>query len=124
MIDAVEQQLLALREQYPSATLRVNPDGGHIVHVPDMALPPGWSLPSTDVWAVAPAGYPTVRPDCFFADPDLRLASGGEPASSGQQSLDGIARRWFSWHLSTWDPDHDGLLQYVRFCGRRLAEAR
>lgn len=124
MIDTIEGQIAAVRARYPDASITAQADGSQLVHLPSVLLPAGWSASSSGIWFLLPAGYPTVRPDCFYADADLRLASGAEPGSSSMQMVDGLARRWFSWHLTSWDEARDGLAQYVRFVERRLAEVR
>lgn len=120
----LDDQLATLRARYPDVSVTLGADGGQRVHVPAVRLAAGWSLAVTDVWFVVPPGYPTVRPDCFYADADLKLAAGGEPASSAMQVPDGIPMRWFSWHLADWDGARDGLAQYVRFIERRLSQVR
>jgi len=124
VIAAPIAQLDGVRERYPGASVHPASDGGYRLHVPGIVLPPGWSLSETSIWVVVPPGFPNLRPDCFFADVGLRLASGVEPASSSIQPLDGTPLRWFSWHLSTWDGSRDGLVQYVRFVERRLSDVR
>lgn len=124
MIDTLADQLADVQERYPESLLTAGSGGGQCLYVPGVALPPGWSLTTTPVWFIVPPGYPSVRPDCFFADVQLRLASGAEPMNSSIQPLDGLPLRWFSWHLSNWDSAHDGLVQYLRFVERRLSEAR
>ncbi len=123
MIDPLADELALVQERYPEAGLE-EAGGGRRLFLPSVALPNGWNRRSTPVWVSIPQVYPNVRPDCFFAAPDLRLAAGGEPANSGVQALDGQVVRWFSWHPASWDPQHDGLLQYARFVERRFAEAR
>lgn len=124
MIDALDRQIHVVRSRYPDASIAAQPDGSQLVHVPSVPLPAGWSAWSTGIWFFLPAGYPTVRPDCFYADSELRLASGAEPGSSSVQMLSGTPRRWFSWHVTSWDETRDGLAQYVRFIERRLVEIR
>lgn len=124
MIDTLDSQIAAVRGRYPDASIAPQADGGQLVHLPSVSLPDGWSAAATGIWFVVPAGYPTVRPDCFYADAGLRLVSGGEPGNSSMQVVDNVARRWFSWHLTSWDEARDGLAQYVRFVERRLAEVR
>jgi hypothetical protein len=122
MIDTIEAQFATVRARYPEASMAAEADGSQLVHMPSVPLPAGWSAPSSGIWFVLPPGYPTVRPDCFYADADLRLASGADPGNSSMQAIGGQARRWFSWHLTSWDETRDGLMQYVRFIERRLAE--
>lgn len=102
------------------------PDGTALVTVPCVSLPPGWSQEVTSLRFLVPVGYPLGKPDCFWADETLRLRSGTLPQSANSQPLPhgqgtGV---WFSWHVSSWNPNRDSLLTYVRVIERRLAEAR
>ena len=63
-------------------------------------------------------------PDCFYADPGLRLAGGGMPTNSGLQPLAGQPLMWFSWHVASWNPARDTLLGYIRFIAERLRRAQ
>ena len=124
MIRTVEAELLGVRERFPDASLVTADDGSTRLELPVVTLPAGWSQAATGVSVLVPPGYPTNRPDCFFADASLRLASGQDPASSGIQPLDGAPRRWFSWHLESWNPLVDDLSRFVRFVERRLRDPR
>jgi hypothetical protein len=98
-------------------------NGSTLIRVPRLRLPPGWSKPSTDVWFVVPVGYPGAMPDCFWAEPDLRLADGAQPANSGQQAVGGTGPEvglWFSWHLQRWNPSTDAIVSYVHFIESRF----
>ena len=100
------------------------PGGLTAVIVPELPLPPGWSASETTVrWVLSP-GYPAAQPDCFFADVDLRLASGSLPANSGIQQLGTEQLLWFSWHVQSWRPGRDDLVTYLRFIERRFTDAR
>jgi hypothetical protein len=124
VIDTLAEELSAIRERFPDAELVGNPDGGYRLTLPHIRLPDGWSVVETSVVIIMPAGYPAVRPDCFYTDQNVRLASGAEPANSSIQPLDEKPRRWYSWHVSTWDSLHDDLAKYVRFVERRLSDPR
>ena len=89
-----------------------------------MRLCPGWNTQSTTVRVLVPVGFPHVKPDCFYADGALRLASGAEPASSNLPNIFDGQYRWFSWHVTTWDPVRGTLDQYLRVCESRLSQAR
>lgn len=99
------------------------PDGSSIVSSL-MTLPSGWNRTQTMVRFVLPIAFPSAPPDCFFADGDLRLASGQMPSNSGFQPLDGEQLLWFSWHLSTWSPATDNIDTYLRFIESRFRNAR
>lgn len=122
-MDPVQSQLGKLCEIFPDATLEKKPDGAYIVVVPNVALPDGWNKPITNVFFVAPVGYPVARPDCFWTDNDLALAHGGSPANSGQNQTYGLGdKRWFSYHLASWNPNEDDLLKYMRLIQTRLSQ--
>jgi hypothetical protein len=90
--------------------------------VPEVATGAGWNHEQVTLRLVVPSGYPHVQPDCFYTEPQPALATGAEPTNSSLQPLFGGQYRWFSWHLSAWDPASGSLDQYVRFCERRLKE--
>jgi hypothetical protein len=118
------QELARLTAVRPAASLDAQPDASLIVEVPDIALPGGWSLPTTTVRWVLTAGYPAAQPDCFYTDLELRLANGAMPMNSGVQTLQGRQLLWFSWHIQGWRPGRDDLLSYLRFTESRLADVR
>ena len=97
MSSPAEVQLAGVRALFPDASLTPLSSGGHELHLPSVSLPAGWSLSATGMWIVAPAGYPMVRPDCFFADEGLRLANGGEPTNSAIQIHEGSSADHISW---------------------------
>jgi Prokaryotic E2 family E len=105
-VTVIEQQLDQLRARYPEAEARSQTDGSYLIQVPQVELPAAkWNQAKTDVYFIAPAGYPVARPDCFWADFSLRLANGGLPQNSSPQPTPfGMNLLWFSWHLTTWNP--------------------
>ena len=125
-MNPVEKQFEVLKAYEPTATLEPLPDGLYIISIPNILLPNGWSKQSTQIKFIAPIGYPLARPDCFWADPDLRLANGNIPQNAQPNptppALNGYL--WFSWHLSTWNPNNDNLLTYVNVIKRRLNDPR
>lgn len=127
-MDVIELQFLAIKERdrFGAATLTRHGSGAAVVTVPDIELPPGWNKPRTTVYFIAPVGYPMAKPDCFWADPDLRLASGSMPASSGHNAGEGVppGSVWFSWHANTWNANKDTLLGYLGMIVGRLREVR
>ena len=119
-------QLDQLKTRYSGATATTRPDGTLLIVVPDIALPAGWNQPTTTARFLAPGGYPSARPDSFFADRALRLRGGAMPANASEQPLPGTGEVYllFSWHLSTWNPVADTLLTYVRVITDRLRRAQ
>lgn len=131
-MDVIGEQFAALKERdrYAGATLTRLPNGTAVVTIPNFPLPPaGWNRTSTTVYFVVPVGYPTARPDTFWTDGDLTLASGAEPQATNRNNdthglPDKRNLRWYSWHPSAWNPNRDNLLNYVGVIDRRLRDPR
>ena len=122
-MDLAAAEIAGVQERYPQA--RIEQEGAQrTLLVPGVRLPSGWSLAETTLVVIVPVGFPHVGPDCFFADGELRLASGAEPANSAMQPLQGRQYRWFSWHPASWVPGAGALGRYLRFCEARLREVR
>lgn len=122
----VQEQLAELRSAAgEAANWQERPEGSIWVEVPQVALPAGWNKPSCTIHFLAPIGYPQARPDCFYADSDLRLSSGGLPANANVQGApSGQVLLWFSYHVSQWDPQRDTLATYLNVCKQRLRDLR
>jgi hypothetical protein len=108
-----------------SRTPRYRPlaDGSTLVTAV-VPLPPGWNQTQATVQFLLPVAFPSAQPDCFYAEPQLRLANGAMPANAGLQPLEGEQRLWFSWHLAAWSPATDTVETYLRFVERRLRDVR
>jgi Prokaryotic E2 family E len=121
-IDLHVQRLLA---RVPEATAREVQGHGTLISIPGIALVAGWNKPVTHVHFLAPQGYPFAKPDCFWADQDLRLASGALPQNTQQGNpMPGLpqAGRWFSWHVDQWNASRDDLLSWLASIRARLAK--
>jgi hypothetical protein len=112
-------QLAQAAEAFPGTRATSMADGGYLVEVP-LDLPPGWNRTHAMVRFLVPVAFPVAQLDCFFADADLRLASGAMPANSGMQLVNGDNLLWFSWHLTSWDPLRDSLMSFIRFINERF----
>lgn len=101
-------------------------NGTTLIKLYDFVLPDGWTPATTNVYFLVPVGYPVARPDTFWTDPGLKLASGGPPVSTGQNQPPGIPPNllWFSWHPAAWNPNRDSLVNYVSMIRRRFEEKR
>lgn len=121
---ASPSEIERLVQARPGSGVTQQPDGSSLVHVPDVALPPGWTTHAAAVWWLLSPGYPSAQPDCFFADAELRLAGGAQPVNTGLQPLNGVPLLWFSWHLQFWRPGRDDLVSYLHFIERRFTDAR
>jgi Prokaryotic E2 family E len=126
VLGAAEAQLAVLQSAFPGALVEPLANALGVVTLPSVLLPAGWNRTKTFVRFVLPSGYPMARPDCFYADPGLRLAAGTLPTSSAVQPIPGLGQPllWFSWHLTGWNPAQDSLLSYARTVQRRLADPR
>ncbi|HZN72704.1 MAG TPA: E2/UBC family protein [Micromonosporaceae bacterium] len=123
-MDPLTRQLADVQKRYPGARFVTASDGQRLLLVPGVSLASGWNCQEATISILVPAGYPHVNPDCFYTDAGLRLASSAEPSNSCLQAVFGGHYRWFSWHVSGWDPATGTLDRYIRFCEARLREAR
>ena len=86
MTPIIESQLKLLQTDFPTASASVLPNGGHLIEVPNVQLPPGWSQKAVTVLFIVPPGYPAAQPDCFWVEVNgpgrLRLEGGGTPQNS------------------------------------------
>jgi len=125
-MDLVDQQIGELRATFGEVTLTRRNDGTATIEIQKFLLPDGWSARETGIIFIVPVGYPVARPDCFWANADLRLASGQAPANATPNTNHGgpDQRLWFSWHPSSWNPNADSLLTFANVIRRRFQELR
>lgn len=118
-----QQHFERLQARFPGATIVANGDGSFTVTVPHVRLGPGWSRDRVAVAFVVPAGYPLASPDCFWTEPDLRLAHGGVPQNTGQNPGPNIQPGWlwFSWHPSNWTANGSNMETYLNVIRRRFS---
>jgi hypothetical protein len=117
-----EQQLQGLTERFPGTEARPWPGALGLISIPRLCLPTGWNRSETPIWFAAPSGYPYANPDCFWADPELRLTDERVPQNAQVQQLDGVGPvLWFSWHLNgAWRPNKDTLNSWVAVIASRF----
>ncbi|WP_176478459.1 E2/UBC family protein [Mesorhizobium sp. WSM3876] len=116
-------QVQQLRERFGAADALPLAGGAILVTVPEVPLPVGWSKAASAIRFLAPAGYPFAALDCFWADPDLRLAGGGMPQNSAMNNIPETSEAglWFSWHLTSgWNPNRDTLCSWMNTILDRL----
>lgn len=114
-----------LIERWKDAVVSDVAGNGTIVTLPALALPQGWNKSSTSIRFLAPNGYPFAKPDCFWADEDLRLATGAMPQNANCSTPvpgSGASALWFSWHTDHWNPGRDDLLTWVASIKERLSK--
>jgi hypothetical protein len=120
-----QRQFEHLREVRPRATIEWRPDGTAFVTVPELELAAGkWNKRSTTVRFVVPLGYPAAKPDSFWVDPDVRLATGLMPQNTAINTSHGgpAPLLWFSWHTISWNPNSDSLKTYLSVIDKRLQQ--
>jgi|ERR1700676_1007969 len=121
---AAEVAVEAFAARHTGATSSPIAGGSFSVTVPGVALAPGWSKATTTIGFIVPTGFPMQRPDCFWADADLRLASGAMPSNTSFNAAFGFTGwLWFSYHPQDWDV-RCSLETYFHLIQARLAEAR
>lgn len=121
----VNEQFADVSRAFSGATLTPVGNGMHLVRIPKVPLPDGWSQSSTEIRFVVPNGYPYAAPDCFWADSSLRLRNGSMPQNTrvgqimpGQSDAQTL---WFSWHVNgTWNPSICDLMTYMKVIRRRF----
>ena len=103
------------------------PNGGVLVQVAGVKVE-GWNRPTADLLFVAPPGYPSGQPDCFWVEPsNFRIANGNTPQNANDGNpipgdvLPGRTTTWFSWHVQSWNPSRDTLTTYFKVILNRLA---
>lgn len=130
MIEEDIELLPRAEDGRPPAAERMS-NGGWLISVFGVKLPPGWSRTEADVLFVAPPGFPAAQPDCFWVSPSgFRLADGATPHASNDSNpipgdaAGGRSTTWFSWHLQGWNPNEDGIVRYFSVIMNRLRDVR
>ena len=131
MIEGQLRELAEFRRKEGGAepTTSPLPGGAVLIRVPAVSVT-GWNRPAVDLLFVAPPGYPSAQPDCFWVEPsDFRLANGTTPkASNDANPIPGEppgarSTTWFSWHVQSWNPSRDSLKTYFKVIMDRLKTA-
>lgn len=102
----VDDAVNAFTTRRPNAVVLQIADGSWGIQVPDVPIDAElWTKASTSVAFILPAAYPIQRPDCFWADLDLRLRNGQLPANANIQNPHPAfgPMLWFSYHPQSWD---------------------
>lgn len=126
---SVQDQFSSLIEVFPDSRM-TNENGCHLVIIPFVTLPKGWSASETHIRFVVPNGYPYASPDCFWADQSLRLENGQMPQNTqiGQvvPEQPDAQTLWFSWHVTNgaWNAATCDLLTYVKIIRSRFVELK
>lgn len=125
--ERIARELALVRERY--GAVDTGPDGEWLI-LPEWDFPAGWNKESGRLLVVIPAAYPTIPPDNFFTDNDLRLADGTLPENSTvNQRQAGEFWLQFSYHAESgdWKPHAEircghNLLTFLEAVSARLRE--
>lgn len=133
----IDDQLARLRTRLhtksPGSEVTLTPmgNGGALIKVSQVQLPQGWNRLAADILFVAPPGYPSAAPDCFWVEPGgLRLTGDRTPQASNDSNpipgdvQPGRSTTWFSWHVQGWNPNKNSLSGYYQLILDRLVPAR
>ena len=123
----LEGQLQRLVERHPGTSWVDCGVHGLLVNMPNFALPQGWNKHATQLKFLVPQGYPYAKPDCFWADSDLRVQAQPHQMPQATQINPIVPQTngmiWFSWHLQQWNPNRDDLFSWVACMRDRLQRA-
>lgn len=124
MHPVIEKHFERLQARFPGANVMELPSGAVLVTIPDLEVPPGWSIGTATVRFIAPVGYPNAQPDCFWISPTPQLNGNAVPKNARPQQIPETSDSWFwfSWHLQPgqWKANRDDLLTYLRVIISRL----
>lgn len=124
MLPGIQAQLERLKEEYPDAKVRIQPDGAINIDVPGISITAGWNKDKVRILIVLPVGYPQAPPSGFNSDAALRLIDGKQPDGSGEQNIDGQTWLHFCWSPQNWDYNRESLWKFLKFCQSRFEERR
>jgi len=119
----LDAQLQRLAERFAGTTWEDRATHGLLLTIPSFALPAGWSKDVTQLKFLVPQGYPYSRPDCFWADGDLRVKGQQQMPQNTQLNPvvpETVGMVWFSWHLQDWNPNRDDLFSWIACVRDRL----
>ena len=120
-----------LKEKYSDARVY---EVGNEVHVllPSFPFPAAYQPRTADMLVRLPAGYPDVKPDMFWTNPDVKLGSGAWPVRSDYHEIPGSGNgvevykqvSWQRWsrhsNPTDWRVGIDGLRNFIGTIKREL----
>lgn len=136
MIGLIHDGIERLRTKWPQSHYCPGKHGDYLIIVPGVLLPKGYRETICTILFIVPPGFPGARPDHFFTDIEIRLASGAIPKATVIAHPEGRGNfchpswpqwsrsMWWSWHLQMWNPNRDGLYTYMKVITQRLNPAR
>lgn len=123
VLPLVNDQIRRVRRDYPGLAVTKQADGSIDLEIASFQLPPGWTETETAVMVSVPVGYPDSKPQGFFVDTDLGLASRSQAGGlSGPQDRNGRSWNYFCWNSESWNPHRDGLWKYFKIMLSRFED--
>lgn len=108
----------------PCDRLVLTPQGGGwaFLQVQDFPLPEGYVPGQVRLLVKLPPLFPEAAPDMFWVNPAVRLAQGGVPRATSNETILGETWQRFSWHLAggAWKPGESTLRDFLRCIRSRL----
>jgi hypothetical protein len=82
-------------------------------------LPGGkYNLPSSDLLILIPNGYPDIKPDMWYFNPDILIAPSNKPARQTQAKINFEGKAWQRWSrhfpANEWRSGVDGIHTYLK----------
>jgi hypothetical protein len=124
------EQMQAVTNRFPGSTLQALQYGDHLLCVPDIGLPKGWSPRTVTLLLYLPPGYPFATPANFWTQEVVRVANGGWDSPLAQPHCSNSLNRipgfrtvrvgtWFSWVPQHWT-GRETLLTWLHTVLRRF----
>lgn len=137
----IDEQMVLLRShpRFADATVEscANQGGdGHLVIIPNLALPIGWNRPFAKVAFFVPRWFPVARPSCFWTLPNVwldtgfRLDTGSCPQLTYDEEDERTqcpghpGSRYWLYGPRMWSTVSDTLLTYAHFARQRFYSLR
>ena len=77
-----------------------------------------FNLPSSDLLIIIPNGYPDIKPDMWYFNPDLLLAPSNSPIRQTQAKINFEGKSWQRWSrhfpANEWRSGIDGIHTYLK----------
>ena len=125
-----EDDAAFIKDKYPTARVY---EVGNEVHIllPSFSFPAAYNPAVADLLIRLLAGYPDVKPDMFWTNPDVKLVSGAWPTAcehhevpgsgNGVEAYNNVSWQRWSRHITAadWRPGH-GLRSFIGSIKREL----
>lgn len=106
---------------YPSHWNRLSSDGKAGIVIRGFPVPPGYTLPRSDLMIIVPSGYPGTPLDMFYFRPPLAKSSSASIGNVVDENHFGCSWQRWSRHYQ-WIPGEDNLVRHLEFVVRQLQQ--